>query len=637
MITILIVPASLCYDVALMRVLQGMTMKRFAVFVCLWFLLVFVGPGICEPVTIGGVTYDSVDQGGEFYEQPSPPQNWQSPAPTAQETKAGIIVFKTQDPGELFPDRRPKEYEHINKLSTFLTPGEDRAVWFSVYTLENLQELTVDLDVKKAQVSVDIRHIHIWPQRTQWRGFHWYMTPELLLPCSNGNRTIPFKRGVLKEEAFNLDSGKVAGFWLTLSADQKARAGRYAGTIKIKSKGKADFVLPFDIEVLPFTLENPEDRNWQLYADDARWEQMDDNQIQGVLEDIKKHGFNGLVEILLARFDATPLKTGGEPIIDASKYKKISKLCKEAGLPGPHFALMHNVPELVARALESDLDVWQGEWPNEIKEGVKAIAKAVIKETKDDQPWYVVGWDEPSGENTYAIQFYECWAAAGAKTYCTIMYTEFLDKAGKYLSIPCFDAPFFASEGSWQYYYDYCQKMKLTPSWYGTGCYVNWFPQERYMWHNRYGAGFFFWKTKAPNAVAFTMCRPHGDTFNDFDGSDINPAEPKEHNFVYPHLAKEDDWSSFLGYIPTIAWESHREGYNDYRYLYTLQTLIEEREKNGSSAAKTAAEQARQKLEQIENEIPFADIWHPPAFDTEMLERGRTNVVNLIKRLRVLK
>ena len=44
--------------------------------------------------------------------------------------------------------------------------------------------------------------------------------------------------------------------------------------------------------------------------------------------------------------------------------------------------------------------------------------------------------------------------------------------------------------------------------WYGTGSYVNPFPQEGFMFHNRYGAGLLFWKSGAKAQASWTFCRP---------------------------------------------------------------------------------------------------------------------------------
>jgi len=127
--------------------------------------------GVCSaqgagPVTIGGVTYDHVDPGEPFKESPRPEQNWELPKPTSAEQASGLIPYVTSDPGDYKPYRIPRPEEHLTKLSAFLTPGEDEPVWVGVYGLTKLEGLTLSINGLPASVTVDVRHLHFWPQRT---------------------------------------------------------------------------------------------------------------------------------------------------------------------------------------------------------------------------------------------------------------------------------------------------------------------------------------------------------------------------------------------------------------------------------------------------------------------------------------
>lgn len=586
------------------------------------------------PVTIGGIVYDSVDPGPAFAHKPEAPMTWPKPEPTADEAKAGLMSYVTSDPGYYSPERYPKAHEHVQSLSTFLTPGEDRAVWFAVYTLSDTSGLTVSVDKSDLPAEVDVRHIHFWPQRTQWKSREWYITPELLLPCGKGKRWVPAKRGVLQEEPFDIKTGQTAGFWLTVSAPADAKSGRYTTVVTVKAKGKSALKLPLQVEILPFKLKEPKDRRWMLYADSVRWKTMSDPQILRELRDFRRHGFTSLIEISPGTVDLAPLKTGRKPVFDASSYKKITRLSRKAGVNGPHVISIGKIPERVAEALGIEVDLHSGDWPAEVKKGVEAVARAAMQATENEAEWQYYGVDEPSGDNTYAVQDYECWRKAGAKTYATVLSSEFLSKSTDYVTAPCFVAPMVASQAESTRLRTLCEKANAEFTWYGTGCYVNPFPQERYMYHNRYGAGFYFWKTRAVGAVAWTFCRPHEDVFNDFDGSAQNSFEPKEQAFAYPHLLKESDWSTYQGAIPTIAWEAHREGYNDYLYLYTLTTLIQERQRKGTSSVKVEANDAQDRLTRIIEEIPWANILADVAFDPAKIEESRRAIANLILKLR---
>ena len=244
--------------------------------------------------------------------------------------------------------------------------------------------------------------------------------------------------------------------------------------------------------------------------------------------------------------------------------------------------------------------------------------------------WYYYGVDEPTGDNTYAIQDYQAWHDGGAPTYATFYVPSFLEKASAYLTAPCFVVGLVSAEKNAAEARDACAKTGAEFFWYGTGSYVNPFPQEGFEWHNRYGAGLLFWKTGAKAQASWTFCRPHEDVFNDFDGSRANSGEPKEQCTAYPHLLKPDDWTTYQGALPTIAWEALREGKDDYLYLYTLTTLIKQAQASGKPAAAQAAADAQAMLDGLVASVPWANPMGPTGFETSRLQQVRRMVASRI-------
>ncbi|MHB8995305.1 MAG: carbohydrate-binding family 9-like protein [Armatimonadota bacterium] len=580
------------------------------------------------PVTIGGVTYKSIDPGEPFVEAVRPVQNWTAPAPTAAETAAGMMAYIAADPGEYRSYRLPKPTERVDRLQAFLTPGEDEAVTFGLYTLANLKGLTVDVDLNGAPVSVGIRHEHCWPQRTGWRSRQWYLTPELLLPCANGKKMVPFERGLLKETDFDLTGGQSQGIWLTLSATEGAKPGRYTGVVSVSSEGKTAVRLPLAIDILPFKLQLPTDRSWLLYADAARWTNMSDAQILAEMRDYARHGMTGFISIGLGKPDLSRLKEG-KVTYDASAYRRWTVLGREAGVPGPHVINSTGVGP-VRDVVAPGTDLNHGEWPEAVKAGVRAVARAAAEATRDVPRWYYYGVDEPTGENTFAIQDYQAWHDGGAPTYATFFAPSFLEKASAFLTAPCFVVGLVSAEKTAAEAREACQKTGSEFWWYGTGSYVNPFPQEGFMFNNRYGAGLLFWKTGAKAQASWTFCRPHEDVFNDFDGSRANKPEPKEQCTAYPHLLKPDDWTTYQGAIPTIAWEALREGKDDYLYLYTLTTFIKQAQASSKPGAVQAAADAQAMLDGLVTSVAWANALGPVAFETSRLQQVRRMVADCI-------
>lgn len=604
-----------------------------------WLLVVLLVAGAVGgqeegPVVIGGVSYERVDPGEPFTEAPRPTQDWDPPQPSAAEAAAGFLVYVAPDPGEYRTYRRPRPAERVDRLSAFLTPGEDEPVCFGLYALAPLAGLTLTVEPRDAPVTVDVRQMHCWPQRTGWRSRQWYLTPELLLPCADGRKTVPLSRGVLGEVPFDLAEGETQGFWLTLTAPADARPGRYRAVVTLAAAGRPGLRLPLDLEILPFRLLRPQDRYWLLYGDSSRWRTMDDSQILAELKDYRRHGMDGLIEGPMGTPDVSRIREG-IVTFDAGPYRKITELCRQAGMNGPH-VIGSAGPDLVRRALGIEADLSKGEWPPEVSAGVRAIAKAALEATRGLPKWYYYGVDEPTGENTYAIQDYQAWHDAGAPTYATFYVPSFLEKASAYLTAPCFVVGLVSNEQRAREAREACAKTGAEFWWYGTGSYVNPFPQEGFMFHNRYGAGLLFWKTGAKAEATWTFCRPHEDVFNDFDGSRANSAEPKEQATAYPHLLRPDDWTTYQGAIPTIAWESLREGVDDYLYLYTLQTLIARAKASRNPIVRAAGRDAETALNGLVASVPWVNPMGPVGFETSRLQQVRHAVAEQIRTLQTL-
>ena len=580
------------------------------------------------PVTLGGITYDHVDPGVAFTPAAVPTQDGPAPQPSKAETAAGLLAYVAPDPGDYRPDRIPTPAESVTRLRTFLTPGEEESVSFAVYALADLDGLTVSV-AGKAPLDVDVRQLHCWPQRTGWNSRQWYMTPELLLPCAAGKKTVPQTRGVLQEVPFRLTAKQSQGLWLTLSTRPEAQPGPYRLTVSVRAAGRPALELPLEVELLPFTLRQPADRSWLLYCDSARWQTMSEAQVLAELRDFARHGMNGLIEMPFGAPDVSGLAQG-KVTFDAAPYRKYASLCEQAGLAGPHvIGSPGTAPVLAALGLKTDLQ--KGEWPAAVRAGVEAVARAAVAATRDiPAPWYYYGVDEPTGDNTYAIQDYQAWHAAGAPTYATFYVPSFLEKASTFLTAPCFVVGLISQEQQAREAREACQKTGAEFFWYGTGSYVNPFPQEGFEVHNRYGAGLLFWKTGARAQATWTFCRPHEDVFTDFDGSAANGAEPKEQVTAYPHLLKPDDYTTYQGAIPTLAWEGLREGVNDYRYLYTLAELVKQAQASADAPVRQAAQAAQGELEALAGSVPWANPMGPMPFGAQRLQQVRHLIADRI-------
>ena len=73
--------------------------------------------------------------------------------------------------------------------------------------------------------------------------------------------------------------------------------------------------------------------------------------------------------------------------------------------------------------------------------------------------------------------------------------------------------------------------------------------------------------------------------------------------------------------IPVAMWEAYREGYDDYRYIYTLEQLIAGAKKSGKAAAQEAAGKAERDLKfiwdsiRVQTKYKDDDLWSHAEFD----------------------
>ena len=115
--------------------------------------------------------------------------------------------------------------------------------------------------------------------------------------------------------------------------------------------------------------------------------------------------------------------------------------------------------------------------------------------------------------------------------------------------------------------------------------------------------GFGYWRSGFRTLIPWIYQSSTGDPFNYLDGSSMdffNRSEP--------------DGTP----MPVAMWEAYREGYDDYRYVYTLQTLIDKARAQGKQAEADAAEKELRSVWdaiRVQEKYKYDDLWAPEEFD----------------------
>jgi len=118
--------------------------------------------------------------------------------------------------------------------------------------------------------------------------------------------------------------------------------------------------------------------------------------------------------------------------------------------------------------------------------------------------------------------------------------------------------------------------------------------------------GFGLWRSGFRTLIPWIYSSSTGDPFNYLDGAYMDFF-----NRTAPDGAP----------IPVAMWEAYREGYDDYRYIYTLEQLIGEAKRSAQRKAQSAATTAEQELQsvwqaiRVQAKYKHDDLWAPEEFD----------------------
>ncbi len=543
---------------------------------------------------IGGVEYEKVDPGPPFCEAPRPVQDWQPPDPTPAEQAAGVVLYRPDDPMELRPYRIPKPGEHIKELSISLARNEITCTWLGAWAIADLRGIDLRVDLGEAPVDVEVRRIHFWPQRVNSRAQEYAIIPELLLPLGEGVTKWPASGGVLEDRPFSVSAKETFAFWFTVKPLPDALPGRYTGNLLLRSADRKALSIPLHIQIYPFDLLKPPDKTWGMHVYHTPYEnclsRISDEKLIAFFRDFVEHGMEALWGMPNPNIYVRETKDGKvEAWLKPEEhpgFARVLRASRQAGMTGPWILGLNQC------------SYYKGEFSEEHAEaGRRAIAQA-LSETLSPMlghPPYVYGPDEPKPQNTEKLDYIERWGKAGIRFLITSTTAPVIKRLGQYIDYAAVSGP----GGGPQSNFDTRQLLAsygITRFYYGSGCY-----DQNPMVESRSLTGFQFYKSDAPVQMSWTFFDSayRGDMFNDFDGSERAPREPKDKYTAYPWLRKANDWSTFVETIPTIAWESIREGVNDAKYAYTLEQLCRQGLTCSQRSVRQQAWQAKQKLQAI--------------------------------------
>ncbi|NMA41026.1 MAG: hypothetical protein GX937_12720 [Lentisphaerae bacterium] len=429
-------------------------------------------------------------------------------------------------------------------------PGEYESASFGIFALQNLNGIKVtasDLTGPAGTVpasALDLRVVKVWYQAGRNVGFQnlKLLTPELLLK-DDSLVQIDEKRqiNILKMDKdamrdadvlqpFAVPANTFKQCWLTIQVPADAKAGVYRGTITIAPDAGAAFAQPVELTVLPFTLDEPKIICSIYYRGRL-------HKGKPVCNSERKTEEQLLAELkdMVAHGVTNPtVYQGLGP--DLERY---FQLRQEAGMRGGPLLFLG------------------GSNPDNAKNVIALARKYGFTDV------YFYGIDERSGDELRAQRaWYDRIHAAGGKVFVA-GYKDSYEIMGDVL-----DLPIFAHRP------DVAMGEAYHAMGHLIGSYAN--PQggveEPETYRRNYGLG--LWKTGYDCACTYAYQHSFGHSWDDYDH-----VRYRDHEMAYPTVN---------GVIPTIQWEGYREGYDDLRYLATLENLANKHQRTPGKTGELA-------------------------------------------------
>jgi hypothetical protein len=413
--------------------------------------------------------------------------------------------------------------------------------------------------------------------------------------------------------ALDLKKGENARFWITYHVPENAPAGTYTGKVTFEcSGGKVD--LPVTLKILPIKLREDPSKIYGIYYNHPLDQTVGADKVSGDYfrrkadmehADMVEHGTRNI----RVSFQVPPADAQGKFNIDWSLLEEKMALWKKYNFKGP-IAFSINTIGIYEKYMGERYGAHMLNIkipPKGFSDEVTAMVKVMIAEQrKRGWPEFVLyPMDEP-GKDTTSIKFMiillKACKDAGIRTYLTAdpVQKEF-QPLKPYVDIWC-TQPFLPDRET------VLADMKARNVEYW--CYPNHVNGENdhtTVTGGRMTYGYGFWRSGFVTLIPWIYSFREGDPFNNLDG-------------YYSEFFNRYEADGTP--IPCVIWEAYREGYDDYRYIYTLEQLIAEAKKSTKSGASQASATAEKELKSIWDAInvqpkyKIDGLWAPPQFDT---------------------
>jgi hypothetical protein len=471
-------------------------------------------------------------------------------------------------------------------LSTFATPGEYEPVSFVIYAEENLRGVDVELSNLTAGSSrisredLTLRTVMRAPQRNFYRS-----PPE---DHRIANRFLP------RFEPFNLEEKHLRQIWITLRVPEGAAPGRYEGQVRVNPANRPAQEVPFLVEVFPFELrENPGKQYGTYYRTYTRSSgSKSKNLILRELRDICAHGGSIVVPSVGIDYDMND----GEITADYSEITEFVDLLEEADFPETRLVVRTGFEGLAEEVIGHEVEeVGYEQMAEDVLES-EALRQAAVRglegleEIQQQTPGVelvVTHMDEVFNRGRLPLYIALTKIANEGpdfEKYITIHTQPGTDSLRKMVD-PYVDirghhgANFEGWLNRGHTIEEYRAELEASgdEGWHYHNAMGAWMSPER----QRVINGLYSWINPFTVRADWIYNSYSKDPLNDLDGS---PENSWNYDYGYAFPSQEDSTI-----VPTRQWEAWREGIDDQKYIYTLESLIEQHRGSGSEVQRAEA------------------------------------------------
>jgi len=565
-----------------------------------------------EPLTAIRLAPKPVDRTTDHHalRQPTVPSTYEEipfvetaaePELTLAERERGYLLFHRPITEPVYPNSKPRAHERLEHLLAFAAPGEFEPLTFSIYPVRKLRNFKVRCSPlicdagEIPNTKITVRLLTYWnvgyPRYTSRSTYR--RTPELLEPVT----------------VHSSAQGECQRYWIQIQVPGDTEPGLYRGTVSVWDDGFEQAIrIPVSLRVLAFKLHKDPAKHYSAY-----YYVRNRTQYAGKPDSfIRKAASNEYRAMVAYGLDMTPtlyLGCDDGQTISLPYPDELDRML-EAGLTGPVPVTAGNVISRFYR--DTTLDGERGShWhisklpPPQFYKRITAAFKAfeIERQAKGWPEFICCPIDEvAASRKEFGAKVYAAVKAAGIRTYATKDPTA-ADAAPyrPYIDIWCsqpYSVPYerIVDQDRYEYW-----------------CYPNHNAGEikdrRVMCKGgRMTYGFGFWRSGYTTLIPWNWSwTPGDDQFDYLRGSRSGCGQ------------RIDEGGEV---IPAIYWECFREGYDDIRYIYTLQQAVFQREGSLNADCRRAVANAKRLLQdtwdaiKVQQKYLANGMWPSEEFNT---------------------